>query len=250
MLITESLLLASLAGVLSVYLAWRVPDILYQFVAKRPPDFPLPPDWRIFAYIAAVVFATGCLCGIAPALESLKVDLAASLKGHAGGFAGLAGAMGSTGLQRLLVGAQVSLSLVMLVVLVLCAGRIGWEIRRRWHVYTTPVSRGAAGETLALQAFTHGNSCLAAGQFADASAAFHRAHEINPKHPMSPANSLKWNGGSTRPASRRSATQQPDPPCASHRRWLHGSRPCGRQWLLGARKQSLTSAGTAGESSS
>ena len=68
-------------------------------------------------------------------------------------------------------------SLVMLVVLVLCAGRIGWEIRRRWHVYTTPVSRGAAGETLALQAFTHGNSCLAAGQFADAIAAFHRARE-------------------------------------------------------------------------
>ena len=74
-------------------------------------------------------------------------------------------------------------SLVMLVVLVLCAGRIGWEIRRRWHVYTTPVSRGAAGETLALQAFTHGNSCLAAGQFADAIAAFHRAREIDPKHP-------------------------------------------------------------------
>jgi len=112
MLVTESLLLASLAGAASVFLALRIPNILYQFVAKRPPDFPLPPDWRIFAYIAAVVFATGCLCGLAPALESLKVDLAASLKGHAGAFGG---AMGGTGLQRLMVGAQVSLSLVMLV---------------------------------------------------------------------------------------------------------------------------------------
>jgi predicted permease len=112
MLVTESLLLASLAGAASVFLALRVPNILYQFVAKRPPDFPLPPDWRIFAYIAAVVFATGCLCGLAPALESLKVDLAASLKGHAGAFGG---AIGGAGLQRLLVGAQVSLSLVMLV---------------------------------------------------------------------------------------------------------------------------------------
>jgi hypothetical protein len=74
-------------------------------------------------------------------------------------------------------------SLAMLVVLVLCAGRIAWEIRRRWHVHTTPVSPATPRETLALQAFTHGNSCLAAGQFADASAAFHRAREIDPKHP-------------------------------------------------------------------
>jgi Flp pilus assembly protein TadD len=74
-------------------------------------------------------------------------------------------------------------SLVMLVVLVLFAGRIAWELRRGGHVYTTPVSPAAAGETLALQAFTHGNSCLAAGQFADAIAAFHRAREIDPKHP-------------------------------------------------------------------
>ena len=74
-------------------------------------------------------------------------------------------------------------SLVMLVVLVLCAGRIVWELRRRWHVYTTPVSPAAPRETLALQAFTHGNSCLAAGQFADAIAAFHQVREIDPKHP-------------------------------------------------------------------
>jgi Tetratricopeptide repeat len=74
-------------------------------------------------------------------------------------------------------------SLVMLVVLVLCAGRIAWELRRRWHVYTTPVSPAAPRETLALQAFTHGNSCLAAGRFADAIAAFHRAREIDPQHP-------------------------------------------------------------------
>ena len=74
-------------------------------------------------------------------------------------------------------------SLLMLVVLVLCAGGIAWELRRRRHVYTTPVSPAAPRETLALQAFTHGNSCLAVGQFADAIAAFHRARAIDPKHP-------------------------------------------------------------------
>jgi predicted permease len=116
MLLTESLLLAALAGAASVYVAWRIPNILYEFVVKRPPDFPLPPDWRIFAYIAAVVFFTGCVCGLAPALESLKVDLTASLKGHVGAVSGaIGGAIGSSRMQRWLVAAQVAASLVMLV---------------------------------------------------------------------------------------------------------------------------------------
>ena len=38
-------------------------------------------------------------------------------------------------------------------------------------------------ETLAQQAFMHGNTCVVAGQFADAIAAFHQARELNPKHP-------------------------------------------------------------------
>ncbi len=38
-------------------------------------------------------------------------------------------------------------------------------------------------ETLAHQAFMHGNSCVTAGQFAEAIAAFHQAQELNPKHP-------------------------------------------------------------------
>jgi hypothetical protein len=37
--------------------------------------------------------------------------------------------------------------------------------------------------TLAQEAFIHGNTCLAAGQFPEAIAAFHRARELDPKHP-------------------------------------------------------------------
>jgi len=74
-------------------------------------------------------------------------------------------------------------SLVMMVFIVLCIGGIVWRRWRRRHAYAMPVSREAPHETLAHQAFTHGNSCLAAGQFADAIAAFHRAREIDPKHP-------------------------------------------------------------------
>jgi len=74
-------------------------------------------------------------------------------------------------------------SIVMLVVIVLCTGGIVWELRRPWHAYTTPVLPEAPRETLAHQAFTHGNSCLAAEQFANAIAAFHQARALEPTHP-------------------------------------------------------------------
>ena len=38
-------------------------------------------------------------------------------------------------------------------------------------------------ETLAHEAFVHGNTCLVAGQFAEAVAAFRQAQELNPNHP-------------------------------------------------------------------
>jgi predicted permease len=112
MLVTESLLLAAIAGAVSVYLVWHVPQPLFRLVATRAPDFPMPPDWRTFGYISAVVLAAGVLSGLAPALESLKVDLTASLKGHGGV---LLGASGATRLRSLLVSTQVAVSMVLLV---------------------------------------------------------------------------------------------------------------------------------------
>jgi len=74
-------------------------------------------------------------------------------------------------------------SMVMLVVILLCTGGIVWMRRRRRQAYTTPLAPEAPRETSALQAFTHGNSCLAAGQFAEAIAAFHQTRALEPKHP-------------------------------------------------------------------
>jgi hypothetical protein len=71
---------------------------------------------------------------------------------------------------------------MIVVVIVAGVGWILWMRRRRWQAYATPVtSSGVPRETLALQAFTHGNSCLAAGQFADAIAAFQQARALDPK---------------------------------------------------------------------
>ena len=73
---------------------------------------------------------------------------------------------------------------VTLIVIVLGIGGIIWMRRRRRQAYVTPVSPGGIPrQTLALHAFAHGNSCLAAGQFDEAIAAFHQAREFEPKHP-------------------------------------------------------------------
>ena len=73
------------------------------------------------------------------------------------------------------------------VIVVIAAIGVGWLVWRRWGRRRTPAVSGiAAGktpETRAFEAFTHGNSCLAAGQWADATAAFERARALDPKRP-------------------------------------------------------------------
>jgi predicted permease len=121
MLVTEGMLLAALAGAASLFLIERIPAPLYRVVTGRAPDFPISPDWRTFFYLTAVVLLTGVLAGLAPALESLKVNLTGSLKGGAasGGGALVSGA--APRLQGLLVSAQVAMSMVLLVAAALFA---------------------------------------------------------------------------------------------------------------------------------
>jgi Flp pilus assembly protein TadD len=73
------------------------------------------------------------------------------------------------------------------IIILAIAGGVGWIVwRRRGRRSPTTVSSTAEGitpERLAFDAFTHGNTCLAAGQFAEATAAFHRARELDPKRP-------------------------------------------------------------------
>ena len=74
------------------------------------------------------------------------------------------------------------ISSIFIIVVIAGAGWLAW---RRWRDWRTPLatrpSAGIAPETLALEAFTHGNTCLAEGKFADAIAAFQRARELDPK---------------------------------------------------------------------
>jgi cytochrome c-type biogenesis protein CcmH/NrfG len=64
---------------------------------------------------------------------------------------------------------------------------IGWMAWSRWTYWRTPLATAPSAEmspqTRAYEAFVHGNSCLAAGQFADATAAFEQARTLDPKRP-------------------------------------------------------------------
>jgi predicted permease len=112
MLVTESVLLASLAGAISVYLLYHVPQPLFRYISPRAPEIPMPPSWSVFVYVAVIVLLTGVASGLAPALESVKVDLAASMKGS-GGALGSSG--GGARIRGWLVTVQVAMSLVLLV---------------------------------------------------------------------------------------------------------------------------------------
>jgi cytochrome c-type biogenesis protein CcmH/NrfG len=75
-------------------------------------------------------------------------------------------------------------SLIIVVVVMACASWMAWN---RWTYGRTPIrpqpSAERSSQTRAFEAFARGNSCLAAGQWADATAAFERARALDPKRP-------------------------------------------------------------------
>jgi len=112
MLLTESLILATSAGTISAWLAHQTP-LIFEKTFVEAPNYPLKPNWSVFVYLAGVTLLAGSLAGLAPALESLKVNLSATLNGQGSLFGG--GKKGWSG-RDLLISAQVAMSVVLLVV--------------------------------------------------------------------------------------------------------------------------------------
>ncbi|MBS1791403.1 MAG: ABC transporter permease [Acidobacteria bacterium] len=116
-LLTESVLLSVLGGVLGLMIAVWLSG-LFRLAAPKLDfatmdfDYDLSLDYRVLGFTVLLSVLTGIIFGLAPALQSSRADLVATLKGESG--------IARPGLRRLslrnlLVVAQVALALMLLV---------------------------------------------------------------------------------------------------------------------------------------
>ncbi len=108
-LLAESLLLAAAGAVAAIFLARNLSRLLVSFLDA---EVDLHLDWRVLAFTAGVALLTCILFGLAPALRVTSASPGAAIKT---GGRGLTSTRERFGLRRVLVAAQVALSLVLLV---------------------------------------------------------------------------------------------------------------------------------------
>jgi macrolide transport system ATP-binding/permease protein len=116
-LLTESVLLASLGGAVGVLLAIWGMRFLTLLLANGRENFTLRPDlnWNVLGVALALSLLTGILFGLAPALQSTRVDVLPALKEARAGQHGLRHSFRRPSLGPALVALQIGLSLLMLV---------------------------------------------------------------------------------------------------------------------------------------
>lgn len=117
-LLTESAMVAIIAGGLGLLFTWWTLRLLVVTVADSLPTewgtlaLQVDPDLRVFAYVLLISLAAGVLFGLAPALEASKPNLTSALKDEG---ASIGGGPGRSRLRDLLVGSQVAVCLFLLI---------------------------------------------------------------------------------------------------------------------------------------
>ena len=112
-LLTESVLLALLGGLIGLALARWGKDLLIVFISPNLPALePIGLDYRVLAFSLALAAVTGLAFGLAPALQASRVSLSDVLK-----EAGRSGAELRSGMlfRNLLVVSETALAMVLLV---------------------------------------------------------------------------------------------------------------------------------------
>jgi predicted permease len=104
-LLTESLLLASIGGLLGIAMGYWGKQLLPGAAGRA-----VPIDWRLFAFVAALTSLTGIVFGIAPALRATRINVNDALKATTRSVVG-----SRSNLGRVLLVVQVAISLVLLV---------------------------------------------------------------------------------------------------------------------------------------
>lgn len=142
-LVTEGLVVFVLAGAVGVVLAAWGLELLSLDALPFPVEvsLDLSPDLRVLAFAAAATLGTGILFGLIPALQATRLDLVPSLKDEASTPGSRSG-----WLQRILVGGQVTLSLVLLV----GAGLFVRSVQRASEIETGFEARGVSTTSIDL----------------------------------------------------------------------------------------------------
>jgi macrolide transport system ATP-binding/permease protein len=117
-LLTESLLLSGIGGAFGIVFAiWGIRFLTFLLLNGRG-DQPFALDvgvnWRVLGVVAALSVGTGVLFGLAPAIQSTRVDLMSSLKALGGKGSGTRTARRIT-LSRILVVSQMAFTVLILV---------------------------------------------------------------------------------------------------------------------------------------
>jgi predicted permease len=117
-LLTESILLATLGAAVGLLLARWADAALVRLVSSGADLIPLDVhlDSRVLMFTLSVAALTGILFGLVPALRAARLDLNPILKGTSRGITGGSSEIGRVPVAKILVVAQVALSLVLLVV--------------------------------------------------------------------------------------------------------------------------------------
>lgn len=115
-LLTESVLLALLAGAAGILLAVWLLNLILAFMPPLPEGFhvalDLHLDWRVVLYTIAFSTVTGIVFGLVPALHSAKADVSTVLKDDSSLFSGF---YRKSRLRMTLVTAQIAFSLLLLI---------------------------------------------------------------------------------------------------------------------------------------
>jgi predicted permease len=112
-LLTESLLLSLLGGVLGVWFGWWAKDFLLQWNpwGNSAPAMALKLDLRVLGFTLLVSLLTGIVFGVAPALRATRVNLNSTLKDEARNQSSGSRAR----LSQALIVAQVAMSVILLI---------------------------------------------------------------------------------------------------------------------------------------
>jgi predicted permease len=157
--LTESVLLATIGAAFGLLLAHWADAALLRLVSGGPNPIPLDMrlDSRILAFTLGLAVLTGILFGLAPALRAARVDLSSVLKGTSRGIANSGSRAGQVPVGKILVVAQVALSLLLLVVAGLflrsfqnlAAVQIGYDSDHLLLFGVSPLSSGFKGPRVA-----------------------------------------------------------------------------------------------------